>query len=754
MSFASKAASSIVRGSVRLLSLGRSHSQGGGLGPEASSSPPALATAVRALIGGSARFVRQGSGLPPGAGPPAPEGVAIAEDAAPSPLPPPLARSKTGGLAAVARAVSHGHVRFVRRGSEHGGPQRPEMATATEPLAHKADDTAAMPIPSALSGAAAAYSAADSPGSPRGSLVGISLSGLRAFVEANGGRRAFEGKSTNDVKAAFVLPCTAVSAQSYASVARASGSPHIGRANRFLSHVYSAPFLKSLDALEAWEEQEAAAGRSTPSFYYFDLFVVNQHGQGPVIPFAELRDEFGNGVRGVGHTLLLMEWADATALRRMWCVFELYTTLACGVPLDVVMAPDDETAFLEALHSDFDSLVQKTIIDAELATAREPADEENIRRAIVESVGFRRLNELVISGLQDWMAARGGEALRFRRRTLGEDHPHTLTFAQNVGSLLLTQGKLRDAELHFRDVLASRRRTLGPEHPDTLGSMISVSRVLRAQGRADEATALLREAVDLGRATILDDVARAALGPDSLEGLLQSHCKALAATSRLREALGSLQHALGDDGTAPHAANSVRPVSVSPDSLIYALDVLGAAESVLRSRVADNQHALGRHHPTTVAAGRVLKSLLDEQTRLTEAGLLLRSTLVAGRRALDDLSTHAVALSSLPTSVESVLLAQTKLRQAEPLLRGVAGAAAYAQAVTGKGPGGGSGGIAAGMSNGKHAPSPSQSGLAPLISDCVRQASEGLDEARVLLRDASGLFAVLTSSVAKPVAPA
>jgi hypothetical protein len=146
-------------------------------------------------------------------------------------------------------------------------------------------------------------------------LLGLSLDGFREFLAAYGGRDSFEGMTTDNVKRSFLLPATSAARASYCDLLRARTSPHVSRANRFVSHVYTAPFMKGLCALEAWEVRQVAAGDAGPFFYYFDLFVVNQHAQSAVVPFEVLRDEFGRGVRGVGHTLLIMEWKEAVALK-------------------------------------------------------------------------------------------------------------------------------------------------------------------------------------------------------------------------------------------------------------------------------------------------------------------------------------------------------------------------------------------------------------------------------------------------------
>ena len=140
--------------------------------------------------------------------------------------------------------------------------------------------------------------------------LGIYLPGLLALVDAHGGRGSFEGKSTAWVKFNVVLPFTTNT--SYVAPLAAAGSPHVAPATAFISHAYDDEFLGVLDAVTALEAREG-----TSAFYYFDLLVVNQHGQGAVVPFEVLRDEFGRSVRAIGRTLLVLRWANPIPLLRV-----------------------------------------------------------------------------------------------------------------------------------------------------------------------------------------------------------------------------------------------------------------------------------------------------------------------------------------------------------------------------------------------------------------------------------------------------
>ena len=58
-------------------------------------------------------------------------------------------------------------------------------------------------------------------------------------------------------------------------------------------------------------------------------------------------------------------------------------------------------------------------------------------------------------------------ALEGFERTLGRNHPNTLTLVGNLGSLLQAQGKLDLAEPYYLRALKGSERTLGRDHPGT-----------------------------------------------------------------------------------------------------------------------------------------------------------------------------------------------------------------------------------------------------------------------------------------------
>jgi tetratricopeptide (TPR) repeat protein len=88
------------------------------------------------------------------------------------------------------------------------------------------------------------------------------------------------------------------------------------------------------------------------------------------------------------------------------------------------------------------------------------------------------------------------QVIETKRRTLGHEHPHTLTSVSHLGLVLLRQGKYEEAERMHRRALEGSEKALGHEHPDTLTSVSHLGSVLRSQGKYDEAEAMHRRALE------------------------------------------------------------------------------------------------------------------------------------------------------------------------------------------------------------------------------------------------------------------
>ena len=97
------------------------------------------------------------------------------------------------------------------------------------------------------------------------------------------------------------------------------------------------------------------------------------------------------------------------------------------------------------------------------------------------------------------------DTLTRRRRVLGEDHPDTLESANNLALHLHELGEHEQARQLDEDTLARRRRILGDDHPNTLGSANNLAINLRQLGKYEQARALDEDTLARRRRVLGDD---------------------------------------------------------------------------------------------------------------------------------------------------------------------------------------------------------------------------------------------------------
>jgi tetratricopeptide (TPR) repeat protein len=75
------------------------------------------------------------------------------------------------------------------------------------------------------------------------------------------------------------------------------------------------------------------------------------------------------------------------------------------------------------------------------------------------------------------------QVMKIRKRVLGRHHPDTLASMANLASAYRYQGRWKEAEELQAKVVETSKMVLGQEHPDTLTSMASVALTYWNQGR-------------------------------------------------------------------------------------------------------------------------------------------------------------------------------------------------------------------------------------------------------------------------------
>jgi tetratricopeptide (TPR) repeat protein len=203
-----------------------------------------------------------------------------------------------------------------------------------------------------------------------------------------------------------------------------------------------------------------------------------------------------------------------------------------------------------------------------------------------------------------------------RRRLLGDGHPDTITTMANLGAVYLNEGKTKEAEKIYAQLVTTGRQVLGAEHPYTLTFMSNLATAYRSEKDYAKAEELYKEVLDARRRTSGENHPDAFMTMTQLGGVYR------------RE--GKYEQAVA-----------------------------------LFSRAYDGQRRLlGAEHPDTLDTLIAMARVRLLQKRYPEAETVLRGALPSYRKALGDAWTRYRCESMLGAS----LLGQRKFSDAEPLL--------------------------------------------------------------------------------------
>jgi tetratricopeptide (TPR) repeat protein len=349
-----------------------------------------------------------------------------------------------------------------------------------------------------------------------------------------------------------------------------------------------------------------------------------------VVPFEQLRDEFGAGVRGVGCTLFLLSWANPLSLSRAWCVFEVAVSLECGASFECILPPRDEAAFAAALEDDLSAAAFKltNVVDARASTAAQAADKEHIDALITDTLGgHHKVDTMLVGAVRHWMLKCGMAHLA--RMPLEEAAVAPLK--RELAFLHWLEGTSEGgttAALLFEESYRDCLRVRGVGHSETAFSACRYGRNLVHRGKLAEGEELLREGLAGLRAVRGTSGTRAAAWYAEALGwhgyVLRRLGKTEEAEAIAQETITVRQEVFG----AAHEETSGALVDLGANRIDAGR--LDEARELVEKGVAGYRASLPSNHPYLLWALREYVRLLIAQGCLAEAAALLEDSLVRG----------------------------------------------------------------------------------------------------------------------------
>jgi tetratricopeptide (TPR) repeat protein len=146
----------------------------------------------------------------------------------------------------------------------------------------------------------------------------------------------------------------------------------------------------------------------------------------------------------------------------------------------------------------------------------ELGDQPVVRAALMDTIGNAHRGLGLYTEAEKLLK----EALKLRRRHLGNDHPDVATSLHNLGWLYHDRGDYARGESYYRQALDLRTRKLGPEDAATATTMLHLAWLLNYKGDNRQAEKLYREGLAIRRKVFGDDHRDVAIAQVGLAALL------------------------------------------------------------------------------------------------------------------------------------------------------------------------------------------------------------------------------------------
>jgi tetratricopeptide (TPR) repeat protein/tRNA A-37 threonylcarbamoyl transferase component Bud32 len=228
-------------------------------------------------------------------------------------------------------------------------------------------------------------------------------------------------------------------------------------------------------------------------------------------------------------------------------------------------------------------------------------------------------------------------ALEIRRATTDTDTMDTASSVNNLGVLILLQGRYDEALPVLQEAVEISRRVGGDQHPELARALENLGNVYYRQQQFDRTLELLDEVMMMRREVLGDDSPDVARTLNNMGMVYNAAGRREEAEQAVRKAVAGMERAYGPDH--PDLASSHWSLA----HVLWGQGKLDGAEAELRTSVAIADRAYPENSAGRAAYRLPLGNLLAERGRFAEAEPLLLSahaTYLAvegpgGRRAAD-----------------------------------------------------------------------------------------------------------------------
>ena len=406
------------------------------------------------------------------------------------------------------------------------------------------------------------------------------------------------------------------------------GKDRVGKANYMLSYTWSYKFGDIISTLQEFCKTNNLNPKRT--YIWIDCLCINQHrvveakrmgGTG----LMNFEKEFSTLLQRIGNMLAMMApWDGPFYLKRIWCIFEIYTAHELGCNVEIVMPPNEKKALerdlfgqgeLVTLDVLYKALGQTKVQNAQASVEK---DRTTILGMIEKQVGCDALNNVVNELLRSWVRGVIDQIIKSRMEEqqetdCGSDKTQLARLLNKVGYYLLHNGEL-DESLGWYDkclsLCSEQQKSLDKKISRkeyrlmTADCYINIGEVLRLKGEYDKALTMLRKSFTIHKSIYGTEHVETALSYNQIGYVLADKGDFGGALVELRRALAIRESVLGTDH--PTTANSY-------SNIANVLNDMGDNDAALIEHykaLAIRESALGREHPDTAASYGSIGSVL------------------------------------------------------------------------------------------------------------------------------------------------
>ncbi len=347
--------------------------------------------------------------------------------------------------------------------------------------------------------------------------LGVKVRFLQEFLTAcPTGDNSVQNYSTSDVCNKVIKPFTKPYNLSLCEILRQSKHPSIGPATVFISHAWLSSFTSLVTALE----NHFTAKLDT--FVWIDIFSLNQNSleaqAAPEGGGEEWLNSMGDMIKRIGHTVsVLVRFQDPIPLRRTWCLWEMYTTIAHGGRLELAFLISDKSYVVDEVMKDVEGLLLKlrAWINVDGSECTLPSDQTRIISSVLKDMKRRRNKAISLSSIDEEEAhvhdavlyheyreaiiqcLRKAIAIQFLAKLYraafnahGSNYPPLINLSYCLAMQFCLLQEYSKAEPFLVFCLEKDKKLLGDYHQMTLSTMRNLALVNKDQEKYDEALSL------------------------------------------------------------------------------------------------------------------------------------------------------------------------------------------------------------------------------------------------------------------------